>query len=91
VGVGGGPENKVDYNFKNSHLRDMSDSIPYLVPTHFQDLVFSHNPSLNTGTVACCTFVLRSSLQLIFCCAVVYGQFFWALSSLSDSFCGTLK
>jgi hypothetical protein len=29
---------------------DMGDSIPYLAPTQFQELIFAaHNPSKNTG------------------------------------------
>ncbi len=36
----GGPENEVDYSFKINISWDMADSVPYLVPTQFQDRLF---------------------------------------------------
>jgi hypothetical protein len=36
----GGPGNEVDSSFKNKHLWDMADSLPYLGLSHFQESIF---------------------------------------------------
>ncbi len=60
-----GPENEVDSNFKNIILLDMADSIPFLVPSQFQELIFPHitRPTIPARAFFLC---LESSFDIFF-------------------------